>query len=85
MVERTTKRTTRWTTSATVPTGRAGSDWIPKELNVDLGRANRPFQFHKRSQLFIRRRNETFSVAQDRDAIYNSCTLYGSRRFVIEC
>jgi hypothetical protein len=31
VVERTTKRTTRSTTSAAVPTGRGGSGWIPKE------------------------------------------------------
>ena len=34
MVERTTKRTTRSTNSAAVPTGRDGSRWIPKEWTV---------------------------------------------------
>jgi hypothetical protein len=34
VVERTTKRTTRSTTSAAVPTGREGSRWIPKEWTV---------------------------------------------------
>jgi hypothetical protein len=33
-VERATKRTTRSTTSAAVPTGRDGSRWIPKEWTV---------------------------------------------------
>src|SRR5207249_7983521 len=34
VVERTTKRTTRSTNSAAIPTGRDGSRWIPKEWTV---------------------------------------------------
>jgi hypothetical protein len=31
-------------------------------MQLTAGRLNRQFQFHKRSQLFIRVHNETFSV-----------------------
>jgi hypothetical protein len=43
---------------------------IPRRFSrLSLGSANRLFQFHKRSQLFIRVHNETLSASQDRARI----------------
>jgi hypothetical protein len=51
VVERAAKRATRSTTSAAVPTGRDGFDWIPKEWTFHSDAVADKFDRHVREQL----------------------------------
>jgi len=52
VVERTTKRTTRSTTSAALPTGREeGADWITKQRTSHSEAITDEFKRHVREQL----------------------------------